>query len=222
MCFRLLAINKFFKSFPPIVKPLRDISFLPIIFVCQFPFMLYAKHTKNWALFFGIVKPGKALEPRTVFVLTKSFEWKRIIRTRLTLHWNAFVVFVCGFFLIYVYYSWSLNTGLSSLRRRRCFYSRQRRWFLGRQRSRRGPLEIIVISLGISSLHCVLINFQKKLNWFSQRQENHNISENTLFRFNQGPIQPIESNSMMFLSTLKSSQVFVVNLSYIAILLERI
>ena len=66
------------------------------------------------------------------FFLSKLFHWKSIIRTKLTLYWNAFVVFVCGFFLIYVYCSWGLNIGFSSLRQRRCFYSRQRRWFLGR------------------------------------------------------------------------------------------
>ena len=67
MCFRLLVINKCFKSFLPIIKPLRDISFLHIMFCCQFPFMPYAKYTKNWVLFFGIVKPGKVFEPKGVF-----------------------------------------------------------------------------------------------------------------------------------------------------------
>ena len=134
MCFRLLVINKCFKSFLPIIKPLRDISFLHIMFCCQFPFMPYAKYTKNWVLFFGIVQPGNVLES-TAFFLYKLFHWKRIIRTRLTLYWNAFVVLVCGFFLIYVYCSWGLNIGFSSLRRRRCFYHRQR--------SGAGPLETI-------------------------------------------------------------------------------
>ena len=62
-CFRLLVINKCFRSFPPIIKPLRDISFLHIMFCCQFPFTFYAKHTKKRVLLFGIVKPGKVLEP---------------------------------------------------------------------------------------------------------------------------------------------------------------
>ena len=67
---------------------------------------------------------------RLEFFLSKLFHWKRIIRTSLTLYWNAFIVLVCGFFLIYVYCSSGLNIGFSLLRRRRCFYSRQRRWFV--------------------------------------------------------------------------------------------
>ena len=117
------VINKCFKSFLPIIKRLRDISFLHIMFCCQFPFMPYAKYTKNWVLFFGIVKPGKVLEPRgltTAFFLSKLSNWKRIIRTRLTLYCNTFVVFICGFFLICVCSSWGLNIGFSSLRWRRC------------------------------------------------------------------------------------------------------
>ena len=100
-----LVINK---CFYPIIKPLRDISFLHIMFCCQCPFMPYAKYTKNWVLFFGIVKQGKVLESRgltTAFFLSKLFHWKRIIRTKLTLYCNAVVVFVCRFFLIYVYCS---------------------------------------------------------------------------------------------------------------------
>ena len=112
-----LVINK---CFYPIIKPLRDISFLHIMFCCQCPFMPYAKYTKNWVLFFGIVKQGKVLESRgliafflsnlfsfqsTAFFLSKLFPWKRIIRTRLTLYCNAVVVFVCRFFLIFVYCS---------------------------------------------------------------------------------------------------------------------
>ena len=146
MCFRLLVINKCFKSFFPIIKPLCDISFLHIIFCCQFPLMPYAKYTKNWALFFGIEKLGIFLEPKDLtaaFFLSKLFQWKKIIRTRLTLYWNAVVLSVCGFFLIYVYCSWGLYIGFSWLRRRRCFCSKQRRWFLGRQRSRAGSFEII-------------------------------------------------------------------------------
>ena len=127
VCFRLLVISKWFNSFLSVIKPLRDISFLHIMFCCQFSYIPYAKYTKNWVLFFGIVKPGKALEPRgltTAFFLSKLFHWKRIISTRLTLYWNAFVIFDCGFFLIYVYCCWSLNIEFSSLRRRGCFYSR--------------------------------------------------------------------------------------------------
>ena len=100
MCFRLLVANKCFKSFLSIIKLFRDISFLHIMFCCQFPCMSYAKYTKNWALFFGIVKPGKVLEPRglaNAFFLSKFFHWKRIIRTRLTLYWNAFVVSFVNF-----------------------------------------------------------------------------------------------------------------------------
>ena len=39
-----------------------------------------------------------------------------------------------------------------------------------------------VISLGISSLYCVLFDFQKTFSksWSSQHYENHNILENTL------------------------------------------
>ena len=120
---------------------------LPPYYV-QLSISLYAlcKYTKNWVFFFfGIVKPGKLLEPRgltTTFFLSKLFHWKRIIRTRLTLYWNAFIFFGCGFFIIYVYCSWGLSIGFRSLRRR-CFYSRQRRWFLGRQRRGAGLLEII-------------------------------------------------------------------------------
>ena len=97
MCFRLLVINKCFKGFLPIIEPFRDISFLHIMFSCQFPFMPYANTQKTESfLFFGIVKPGKLLEPRgltTTFFLSKLFHWKRIIRTRLTLYWNAFIFF---------------------------------------------------------------------------------------------------------------------------------
>ena len=78
------------------------------MFCSQFSFMLYAKYTKILVLFFRIVKPGKVFEPRgltNVFFLSKFFHTKRIIRNRLTLCWNAFVVFVCGFFFIYVYCS---------------------------------------------------------------------------------------------------------------------
>ena len=129
MCFRLLVINKCFKSLLPIIKPLRNISILHIMFYWQFPFMPFAKHTKNWTLFFGIVKPRKVLGPRglrTTFFLSKLFHWRRVIRTRLTLYF-PFLVFVCESFVIYVYCSWGLNIGFSSLRRRRFFYSRQRR-----------------------------------------------------------------------------------------------
>ena len=138
MCFRLLVINKCLKNFLSFIKPVRDISFLHIMFCCPFCFMPYAKYTENWVLFFGIVKPGKVLEPRvltTAFFLSKLFHWKKIIRTRLTLYWNASVVFVCWFFLIYVYCSWGLNIRFNLLRRRRCF--------LGRERSGEGLLEII-------------------------------------------------------------------------------
>ena len=172
MCFRLLVANKCFKSFLSIIKPFRDISFLHIMFCCQFPCMSYAKYTKNWVLFFGIVKPGKVLEPRgltTAFFLSKLFHWKRIIRTRLTLNWNALIVFVCAFFLIYVYCSWGLNIGFSSLRRRRFFYSRQRRWIFGRQRTETvcNWLRHIFVILcqwriwgGASALFCPLIRFK--------------------------------------------------------------
>ena len=91
------------------------------------------------------MKPEKVFEPRgltTAFFLSKLFLWKRIIRTRLTLYWNAFVVCICEFFLIYVYCSCGFNIEFSSLRRRRCFYSEQRGWFLSRQRSTAGLLEI--------------------------------------------------------------------------------
>ena len=113
MCFRLLVVNKCFKNLFPIIKLLRDISFLDIMFCFQFPFMPYAKYTKNWVLFFGIAKPGKVLEPRvltTAFFLSKLFHWKTIIRTRQTLYWNAFVVFAWGVFLIYMCYSWTSDS----------------------------------------------------------------------------------------------------------------
>ena len=113
MCFRLLVVNKCFKSLFSIIKLLRDISFLDIMFCCQFPFMPYAKYKKNWVLFFGIAKPGKVLEPRgltTAFFLSKLFHWKTIIRTRQTLYWNAFVVFAWGVFLIYMCYSWTSDS----------------------------------------------------------------------------------------------------------------
>ena len=140
-----MVINKCFKSFLLIIKPPRDISFFHIMFCCQFPSMPYAKYTKNWVIFFGIVKPVKFLEPRSwttaFFFQIDSFEKDNQDQGDIVLGCSR--CFRLWIFLIYVYCSWGLNIGLNSLRRRRCFYSRQRRWFLGWQRSRAGPLEMI-------------------------------------------------------------------------------
>ena len=124
MCFRLLVISKCFRSFLPIIKLLRVISFLHIIFYCKFPFILYAKHKKNWLCFFGIVKPAKVLEPRgltTAFFLSKLFQWKRIIRPGWHCSGMLLLFSFVDFFFIYVYRFWGLNIGFSLLRRRRCF-----------------------------------------------------------------------------------------------------
>ena len=78
--FRLLVIKKCFRNFLPNIKPLRDMSFLHIMFCYQSPFTPYAKYTKNWVLFFEIVKPGKIVEPRglaTAFFLSKFFHCKK-------------------------------------------------------------------------------------------------------------------------------------------------
>ena len=145
--YRLLVINKYLKSFLPIIKPLRDINCLHIMFCCQFPFMLYAEHTKNWFLYFGKKKARKSSwtkfsnpNPNCIFSFQiVSVEKNKQDQADIVLDW-----FHCFRFWIFLRLcSWHLKIGFSSLRRRRCFYSRQRRWFLGRQRNRAWPLEII-------------------------------------------------------------------------------
>ena len=101
----------------------------------------------------------------------------------------------------------------SPSRRIRCFYSRQRTWFLGRQRSRAGRLEIIcnefndifVILCSIGFSETLIVSTLRKPQYIGKHIKEGLIK--VLFNlFNQ-------THCITILSTLKSSQVFVVNLS---------
>ena len=139
-------------------KPLHDISFLHIMFCCQFSFMPYAKYTKKWVLFFGIVKPGNVLEPRGVFPF-QIVSWERDVKTRLTLYWNAFVIF-CEVWMADSA-RWDKEDA-STVDKENGFWVDK-----GVEQDRLRS----AISLDISSLNCVLFDFQKTFpkSWSSQR-----------------------------------------------------